>query len=212
MISLSKSVRKPGAIPAVSLGPSGSDGDTWPEPRANRWLAVASAIFVVNCMFVNAVQAQVLSPLDKDFDGKSWEEQKTQLPPYPKDSNLKQIDIGPVTSFRFFVDTESIDVGADGVVRFTLVARSDRGASNVSFEGLRCKTQEKKIYAVGRADETWVAARNPGWTGIGRPQVNPAHAVLFEDFFCPERIIVSGTPEAVDAIKYGGHARGRARR
>lgn len=174
-----------------------------------RQLAAIFAVFsgLLICMTVAQAQQSYI-----DFEEKSWEEQKLQLPAYPKESNLKQIDIGPVTSFRFFVDTESINVGADGVVRFTLMARSASGAANVSFEGLRCKTQEKKIYAVGRTDGTWVEARNPAWTDLARQHVNPAQTVLYEDFFCPERNIVSSTSEAVDSIRNGGNPLGRTRR
>lgn len=176
-------------------------------------LSTTFAIYgFVSCLFTNAVQAQQPSALDRDFDERPWEEQKQKLPGYPNDTNLKQIEIGPLTSFRFFVDTQSVNVGADGVVRFTLVARSDRGATNISFEGLRCKTQEKKLYAVGRSDGTWIPASNAAWTILGRQNVNPAQSVLYEDFFCPEGIVVSSTSEAIDALNNGGHQRARTRR
>ncbi len=163
-------------------------------------------------IFGNTARAQPSSSLNIDFEEKPWEEQKQQLPDFPKESNLKQIDIGPITSFRFFVDTGSINVGTDGVVRFTLVARSAGGASNVSFEGLRCQTQERRLYATGRSEGTWVAARNTAWSKLERQHVNPAHTVLYEDFFCPQRHIVSGTSEAVDAVNNGGHPRARSRK
>ena len=156
--------------------------------------------------------AQLFGPPIIDFDAKPWEEQKQHLPATPKESNLKQIEVGPATSFRFFVDAASINVGTDGVVRFTLIARSDGGAANVSYEGIRCDTQERKIYSVGRPDGTWVAARNPAWVALTRQFVNPVHTVLYEDYFCPERRIVSSVTEAVDSIKYGGHPRGRNKR
>ena len=154
---------------------------------------------------------QIFGPLDKDFEEKPWEEQKQLLPGFPKDANLKQIDVGPVTSFRFYVDAESVNVGTDGVVRFALVARSDGGANNVSFEGIRCDTQERKIYSVGRPDGSWVVARSPSWAPMARQFVNPVHTVLYEDYFCPERQIVSSTFEAVEAVKRGGHPRGRTK-
>lgn len=207
LISRRKSKNDRRSLRAVAPGSTSTTRGTCPESIINHWIAGALAVFMVNCMIVNGVQAQGAPPLNKDFEEKPWEEQKQQLPSYPKDLNLKQIDVGPVTSFRFFVDTESVNVGTDGVVRFTLVARSESGASNVSFEGLRCKTQERKIYAVGRADGTWVAARSPAWTVLARQYVNPAHTVLYEDFFCPARNIVSSTSEAVDSIKNGGKGR-----
>ena len=182
------------------------------EFSLNRHCTTIIAIFAGVFIFATAARAQQSAPLNKDFDEKPWEEQKQQLPDYPKESNLKQIDIGPITSFRFFVDMESVNVGTDGVVRFTLTARSASGASNVSFEGLRCKTQEKKIYALGRANGNWVAAKNRNWIVLERQNVNPVYTVLYEDFFCPEGNIVSSTLEAVESLKNGGNQRGRSRR
>ena len=212
MISHGKSVNKRGSPTGISLGSRGTSRDTCLGPKISHWFARVLAILVVNCMFVTTVQAQQPPPLNKDFEEKSWEEQKQQLPGYPKEPNLKQIDVGPITSFRFYVDTESVNIGTDGVVRFTLMARSDRGATNVTYEGLRCQTQERKMYAIGRADGTWVAPRNPGWVFLERKNINLVLTVLYEDFFCPDRVIASSTKEAVDAINNGGHRRGRTRR
>ena len=169
------------------------------------------AFALIMLLLAGEAKSQFLSSPKKDFEEKPWEEQKLQLPAYPKESNLKQIDVGPVTSFRFYVDTESINVGSDGVVRFTLVARSDSGASNVSFEGLRCEPQERKIYSFGRQDGTWSESKNPRWVALARQAVNPVHTVLFEDYFCPGRQIVSNVSEAIEAIRSGGHTRGRTR-
>ncbi|MFM9970777.1 MAG: CNP1-like family protein [Burkholderiales bacterium] len=175
--------------------------------RKSIFLAFALAMFIFN----GEVQSQFLSSPIKDFDEKPWEELKLQLPVFPKEPNLKEIDVGPVTSFRFYVDMESVVVGTDGVVRFSLVARSGAGASNVSFEGLRCEPQERKIYSFGRPDGTWSEAKNPRWVELVRQAVNPVHTVLYEDYFCPGRRIVSSSVEAVDAVRYGGHPRGRTK-
>lgn len=177
-----------------------------------RRIASCFVVFAAAMAIHFSACAQLFGPLNKDFDAKPWEEQKQQLPAAPKESNLKQIEVGPATSFRFFVDTESINVGTDGVVRFTLIARSDGGATNVSYEGIRCDTQERKIYSLGRPDGTWVAARNPAWAVLARQFVNPVHTVLYEDYFCPDRRIVSNVSEAVDSITNGGHPRGRTKR
>ena len=188
---------------------------TYREPpglKNLRWTVGCFVVFL-GAMAANfSATAQLFGPPIIDFDAKPWEEQKQHLPAMPKESNLKQVEVGPATSFRFLVDTESINVGSDGVVRFTLIARSEGGAANVSYEGIRCDTQERKIYSVGRPDGTWVAARNPIWVALTRQFVNPVHTVLYEDYFCPERRIVSSVTDAVDSIIYGGHPRGRTKR
>lgn len=173
--------------------------------RSAARLALALTVFA-------AAEAPAQQPpgLADEFDEKSSQEQPVRLPPYPKEENLARIEIGPVTNFQFFVDTESISVGADGVIRYTLVARSAGGAFNVSFEGMRCKTLERKLYAFGRPEGTWSQARKSDWSTIRRLQVNPVHAVLAEDYFCPKRELVKSAAEAVRAVKLGGHPDGRS--
>src|SRR5690242_13638733 len=91
-----------------------------------------------------------------EFDHeRPWVELQTELPPYPEQENLLQFDAGPASSNTHYVDGASITVGEDGVVRYTLVIKSPTGAMNVSYEGIRCQTEEKRTYAYGRNDKTW---------------------------------------------------------
>jgi hypothetical protein len=150
-----------------------------------------------------AVAACAAQPQQDDFDGKPWEVQKTQLPSYPKPENLLRVHVSPPTSFEFFVDTASVSVGQDGIVRYTLIARSTGGAVNVSYEGIRCLPLERKLYAFGGFDRTWSPARVPQWAPISRTQTNQQHAALAEDFFCPESGRVRTTEEAVQALRRG---------
>jgi len=140
-----------------------------------------------------------------DFEERAWEEQQAQLPPYPKQENFIRINLGDGASFDFFVDVASIGIGKDGVVRYTLVAKSSSGALNVSFEGIRCSTRERKLYGFGRADGTWAKARLSDWVTITRVQVNVQHVALADDYFCPKRGIVQSVDEAVTALRRGGH-------
>jgi hypothetical protein len=139
---------------------------------------------------------------DEDFDGKPWQEQKAQLPAYPKPENLVQFGVVS-TSFEFFVDDASVTVAQDGVVRYTLVARSSSGAMNVSFEGIRCDTHERKLYAFGRFDGTWMQARRSEWGYISRGQSGSQHAVLAGDFFCLPGGRARTAEEAVQALRLG---------
>src|SRR5690348_12438531 len=96
-----------------------------------------------------AVHAQ--KNLDYEFDNeKPWVEIQAQLPPYPKPENLLQFDAGPASTNLHYVDAPSLTVGEDGVIRFSLVIKSPSGAMNVSYEGIRCQTAEKRTYAYGR--------------------------------------------------------------
>jgi hypothetical protein len=142
-----------------------------------------------------------------EAEGKPWEEQKLQLPPIPAAENLVRVQVDDAQGFTFFVDSASVSVGTDDVVRYTLVARSESGATNISFEGIKCKTRERKLYAIGRADNTWSPARNSQWTPISELPVNRVQAVLFGAYFCPARIIVRNTDDARRVLKLGGDPR-----
>ena len=122
-------------------------------------------------------------PFTDDLENKAWDDLKTLLPSYPKDENLIAFKVDPSRPFAFFVDRGSISVVQGGPFRYTLVARSSSGASNVSYEAIRCETLERRIYAFGRADGTWAQARNTQWLPIDGSQASQQQ-ILASDFFC----------------------------
>jgi hypothetical protein len=142
-----------------------------------------------------------------DFTDKALEELALQLPTAPKRDGLIAFDPGRPTTMKFFVDPASVSVGTDGIVRYTLVALGDGAAANVSFEGIRCKTAERKTYAYGRADGSWYQPAATQWTKIGAPALEVPRFVLYQDFFCPSRQIVSTPVEAVEGLRLGAHPR-----
>jgi len=124
---------------------------------------------------------------DSDEEKKAWVEIEAELPAHPKPENLIAFDTGGATAHRYYIDASSLSVGKDGVVRYTLVIKTSGGATNTTFEGIRCATQEQRLYAVGHADGKWVKARDPRWKRIAPRDFNPHHGVLYLDFMCPER-------------------------
>jgi len=100
-----------------------------------------------------------------ELDTKPWEAQKALLPPYPKAASMVPFYVGP-GPFAFFVDSGSVRVGQDGVVRYTLIARSRSGATNVSYEGIRCEGYARRVYAFG-SDASW--SRRPIRMGANQP-------------------------------------------
>jgi hypothetical protein len=157
-----------------------------------------------------AAVAQVLAPqYPGGFKGnfeedRPWEEQKAVRPPYPRSENLIKVYVSAATSFEFFVDAAAVSVGQDGVVRYTLIARSPSGAMNVSYEGIRCKTRERKLYAFGRGGNTWSQARNSQWAPIIGTRANRQQATLADDFFCQIGGTARTAEEAVRALHRGG--------
>ena len=141
---------------------------------------------------------------EEDYETKRWQEIEVQLPAAPQQSGLQAIYVSAATDNRFFVDLPTVNVGSDGVVRYVLVVATPGGARNVSFEGIRCLTRERRIYATGRTDGHWSKSRNNEWTKIREEVSNRVHAALFLEYFCPDAIIVRNTAEAQDALRRGG--------
>ena len=142
---------------------------------------------------------------DYDSEEKPWVELEAHLPPLPKPENLLPFYVSASTDNRFFVDSASVTVGEDKVVRYTLVIKSAAGASNISYEGMRCSSAEVKRYAFGRSDGSWGKARSTQWENISYKDVNRHHHMLYDDFFCPRGIAVQSPAEAVSALKRGEH-------
>ncbi|MFN3883870.1 MAG: CNP1-like family protein [Rhodocyclaceae bacterium] len=142
---------------------------------------------------------------DEDPDAPKWEEEVPQLPASPSDANLHEFYVSATTPHRYFIDTASLAVGKDGVVRYTLVVRTQGGIDNVTFEGMRCSTREYKIYATGHADGTWRPVRRSEWRPIRNNPTYRHHAALWHDFFCPIGNPIATPEEGRDALRLGKH-------
>lgn len=115
----------------------------------------------------------------------AWKESEPELPAFPERSHLIPLDMGTESSSLSYIDEKSLTLAEDGIVRFTLVVRSAGGAQNVSFEGVRCETGERKLYAIGRNDREWIKPRSDEWRRISDNGFNRQYALLSKDFFCP---------------------------
>jgi CNP1-like family len=134
-------------------------------------------------------------------------EESVVLPAYPKEPQLVEFFVAATSEFRFFVDSASIAVGRDGVVRYTLVARSAAGVENVSYEGMRCTTGEVRIYALGRGG-AWTG--KPGeWRTMQSRSVQRWHNALHREYFCPQKESIVSPQEGIDALRRGGHPMSR---
>ncbi len=134
-----------------------------------------------------------------------WVEERVVPPAYPKEGDLVEISVGAGSSHRFFVDSATLAPGADGVVRYVLVVRTGGGATNVTFEGIRCKTGEYKVLAAAHPDGRWAPARLAGWRRIDGAQINRQHAVLARELFCPFAAPIRSAEEGREALRRGKH-------
>lgn len=157
-------------------------------------------LLVICAWALSAPAAGQWADWDYEFDRekKSWSEIKAQIPPYPKSENLIEFEADAASPHRFYIDSESISIGEDGVVRYTFMIKSAGGANNVSYEGIRCELKQQKYYAIGQPGGGWTRARNPQWRQPGR-----YHGVLANDAFCNGKNPVSSPKEAVHLLQSG---------
>ena len=126
------------------------------------------------------------------------------LPAWPKDGNLVEFRGGNVSTFRFYIDAASLSVSKDLVIRYTLVARSPSGVTNVSYEGMRCEgAGSVRIYAYGQ-DGRWAPQRSE-WREIEHNVAQSWHGELSSRYFCPNRVTIQSAAEGLDALRRGGH-------
>jgi hypothetical protein len=141
---------------------------------------------------------------EREFENeKPWVELATQLPPYPQRDTLIPFEVSAATRNRYFIDPASVSVGDDKVVRYTVVIEAAGGATNVSFEGIRCDTGERRIYAYGHPDATWSRAHDAGWTPIQFRSSLSYHKALYEEHFCRDRLRVKDAATAIDSLRRG---------
>lgn len=111
-----------------------------------------------------------LAPLDPD-----WREAEAPPPPALKTERLIELEM-PRSTLRYGIDPASVSVGADGVVRYVVVARS-AGAVNGIYEGIHCKTAQVKVYARHNPDSGWVKTQDAQWKSL-HEVANTRHSLL----------------------------------
>ncbi len=157
-------------------------------------------------LFFLQMQVAVADPeAPYEFVETPWKEAELAMPEFPQDSNLIEFHVGPTERNRFFVDGNTLSVGLDGVVRYVLVIKASGGATNVSFEGIRCGTAQVKLYAISASDGTWSKNRNPQWQAIENKLINQYRAVLNRNFFCPSGKSIRNSGEGRNALQRGSH-------
>lgn len=143
------------------------------------------------------------TPSENNFedDSRPWQEVQAQLPAYPRKENLLRFDVSSATGNTYSIDTASLSIGQDEVVRYTVVIDSPHGARTVNYEGMRCDPAEFKIYAFGRDDSSWSKNRYAKWEAYKLRSLLSYHKALFENYFCPDGLRVRTVDQAVRNLK-----------
>jgi len=168
-------------------------------------------IFLVAQLLSMSAYAGGFNLFESDFEEekKPWDELQAQLPAYPDLAQALAFEVPSARPTQFFIDPKSIAIGADGVVRYSLIAQSSSGSLSVSFEGIRCETHEKKLYAFGRKVGDWSRNKFAKWETIPGATRDPQHNFLLNDFLCPGELIVDTPKEVISALITGIHPRAK---
>jgi len=114
---------------------------------------------------------------------KEFSEIEVAFPPYPQDSNLLEFELRRNSESHFYVDRNSISIGADRVIRYSVVVKSPYGALTTSYEGLRCRTTEYKVYAFGLTRGEWTKSPDAQWRTIPG-MAGDFRFTLYKDYYC----------------------------
>ncbi len=128
-------------------------------------------------------------------------ESEVTLPAAPQKASLLPFYVSPTATLDFAIDAKSLSVSPEGIVRYTLVITSKAGASNISYEGIRCSSSEKKLYATGKPDGGWTPSRRDAWSPIWDVGANRQHAALVKDYFCEGKTVAGKADTIIDRIR-----------
>src|SRR4029079_2284273 len=117
------------------------------------------------------------------MEGKGFKEIEVALPPYPDDSTLLEFLPRRNSPNRFFIDRNSVSIGSDGVISYSAIIKSPSDAANISYEGMRCKASEYKVYAFGITRGECTKTPDPQWRKVPRMSGDFRYA-LYKGYFC----------------------------
>ena len=164
-------------------------------------IARVAASFLLLSGFAMTIQAQSSLEEDTENQKKVWQETAITLPTAPQITDLLPFEVATTVTQTFAIDAKSLTIGADGVIRYTLVAQSQSGAKSTSYEGIRCQTFEKKLYSFGHKDGSWSLSRRDQWEPIMGSAINRAHVALAQDYFCQNKTSAGDAAAILDRIK-----------
>ena len=113
------------------------------------------------------------------FAPKEFIESPLDLPTQlPNEKNLRAFRTGPDTVLTFLLDTTSLKIGSDKVIRYVVVIKNSSGSSSIKYEGIRCDTFEYKPLGIVGIDNKWIATPSSQWRIIPNQGYNQYQATL----------------------------------
>ncbi len=153
-------------------------------------------LFSCGLLLSNSSLAQ---KVNEDEEPEKNAEAAVVLPATPQTENLVTFYQSETQSFA--IDLNSLSIPGDGSVRYSLIATSQAGAKNISYEAIRCNSYDKKILALGRSDKSWVTPKKSEWLRISSRSYNKQHSILASEYFCAGLTITGKVSQIAGKLK-----------
>jgi hypothetical protein len=102
----------------------------------------------------------------------------------PKSENLKFFRPSAETALQFAIDSKSLKIGKDGVLRYVVVITNPNGTQQIKFEGILCESFEYKVFAILQENQSWKISPDSSWKLIPNQGYNQYQAALGRGGFC----------------------------
>ncbi|MBV8647815.1 CNP1-like family protein [Paludibacterium sp.] len=129
-----------------------------------------------------------------------WKEGDYTVPAYPDKPDWVGFYVPLKQDYKFFIDSKTLSIGQDDVVRYVLRVVSTSGAENVSYEGIHCQGKEIRAYAFGDPDaKKWYESTRAQWKRLSGDDVS--HLRLAENFCSDDWRTPKDVTEALARLK-----------
>lgn len=144
-------------------------------------LATVAPLALAQQSYMDEIQDQNASTYEE-----AWkEDNQIKFPPLPKPDNLVALDAEAIGSgYEYFVDAESLSLGEDKVLRYSVVLESGTGVRNTFYEGIRCETREVKTYGYASRQGGFKSVASSPWKRIRRRGAYAHQHLLAEVYVC----------------------------
>jgi hypothetical protein len=153
------------------------------------WLSAVAAVHAYDPL-------EVEDRIDYAPPDDELQEEAITLPERYDPNDLQHFSLkGDSDRFTYAIERKSLRTGDDGVSRFIVVIRSNQGAVNSSYEGLRCGHREYKVYAYG-SGQGLTPLPGTDWQAIPK-DAGGYRTILYEDLICNLQTGQANPPDAV---------------
>jgi hypothetical protein len=119
------------------------------------------------------------------FAPTTFNEGNTSMPlvgPNPK--TMLPFYVSERTVFKFAIDTQSIQIGNDGITRYIVQITNPGGGTQTLYEGIRCESFQTRLYGTYEANGIWRENALGAWSAIQNNTPNRYQAALAQGAIC----------------------------